>query len=235
MEIVAVCITTLASGVYAMVLLSMVLYTHLNLHRPEVWSASVRDWQWFGRLTPAGDVDVDHTTKYPRGAKRLFSGQSRGPGIKDGFYKPFNRFLSNHTIFRRVTGVEPIWLVLARGTVGLAFLVGLFAYGMIQCIQLPIIEDGSTLPVRPLQRSLNDDIPSVTSLESVTVVFAAYTTAWNPNMVPVPPLVEALYVNGTSRLCAVNQTAFLTWNWNCSRLGGLPDTTIIATFVNCPG
>ncbi|KAG9010456.1 hypothetical protein FRB94_010419 [Tulasnella sp. JGI-2019a] len=200
------------------------------------------------------DFDVYHPTKHRNslGAKCLFffAGQSRGLGVKDGFYKPFNRFLPNHTIFRRVIGVEPIWLALARGAVGLVFLVGLFAYGTIQCVQLPLNENGNTLSVRPVQKSLGDITPPFTSLENVSVIFTVYPTTdvwdldvmpvpplveangtsrvaksgvWNTNVVPVPPLVEALYANGASRPCVVNQTALSTWNWSCIRSRGLPD------------
>ncbi|KAG9010457.1 hypothetical protein FRB94_010420 [Tulasnella sp. JGI-2019a] len=221
-EMVVACIIVVISAVYA-----LALHNHLHLHRPEVWSAGVRDWWWFGGPTPAGDFDVDHTKEHSLGATFLFpfAGQSRGLGIKNGFYKPLNHFLSNHTVFRRVTGVEPIWLALVRGIVGLAFLVGLLAYGAIQCIQFPLNEDGNTLPVRPVQKSLWDRTSPFISFENVTVAFTVYPVksgVWSPNAVPVPPLVEAFDPDGTSRACTVNQTDHSTWNWSCVRPDGLP-------------
>lgn len=174
-EIAALSITSLILGGYTLVLLGMVLHSHLRLGRPRVWTAGVRDWPWFDRPTPAGDIDVDHTRGYSLGNRVVFFfiGQSRGLGIKHGFYLPINRFLSNHTLFRRVVGVEPVWLALIRGTIGLAFLVGLLAYGAIQCLQLPLTEDASNLPVRPMERNLWDTSPPFTSLENVTIAFVS--------------------------------------------------------------
>ncbi|KAG8857624.1 hypothetical protein FRB96_005642 [Tulasnella sp. 330] len=229
-EIVALSITMVILGGYAFVLLGITLHSHLCLGRPEVWMAAVRDWRWFDSPTPAGDIDIDNTNGSSLGHKvfLLLVGQSRGLGIKSGFYRPLNQFISNHTVFRRVIGVEPIWLALIRGTIGLTFLVALVAYGAIQCLQLPLAEDANNLPVRPIERGLWDRTPPFTSLENVTVASTLYRigATWNLNVLPAQPIAEAVYANGSSRVCTpsyVNQTQLQAWYYDCMRPGDLPD------------
>lgn len=152
-EITLAIITTLICSIYAVTLLSLALYSHFILHHPEVWWAGVRDFKWLGRPAPAGDVGGGDTRKpgdYTRATRCFYfiCGESRGLGVEQGFYRPLSQFFSNHTVFRRVVGVEPVWLAFTRGVFALAFLVGLLAYGTIQCIKLPVWENASNLPVR---------------------------------------------------------------------------------------
>ncbi|KAG8921181.1 hypothetical protein FRC01_000378 [Tulasnella sp. 417] len=146
-----------------------------------VWFTGVRDFPWYGRPPPADPSDAARAAKYKAAstARVLAVGYSRGLGIQSGFYRPLNNFLSTHTFFRRVIGVEPIWLAFARGVVGLAFLVGLLAFGVIQCIKLPLAEDGSNLPTRARELGLWDKLPPSMSLENVTVAWVFYADGTN--------------------------------------------------------
>lgn len=162
----------------------------------------------------------------------LAVGYSRGLGIQSGFYRPLNNFLSTHTVFRRVIGVEPIWLAFARGTVGLAFLVGLLAFGIIQCIKLPLAEDGSNLPTRARELGLWDKLPPSMSLENVTVAWTVYPEngRFDPDGLPYRPTTQVFYADGTNRECNYTfardprdiRPPNYMWTWNCSRLGDLP-------------
>ncbi|KAG8920074.1 hypothetical protein FRC01_000939, partial [Tulasnella sp. 417] len=149
------------------------LIVAIDQHDRRVWSTGVRDFQWYGKPPPADPSDAARAARYKAASttRVLAIGYSRGLGIQSGFYKPVNNFLYTHTFFRRVIGVEPIWLALARGTVGLAFLVGLLAFGIIQCIKLPLAEDGSNLPTRARELGLWDKLPPSMSLENVTVAW----------------------------------------------------------------
>lgn len=172
-QIAAIVINLITCSCWVLALLSISIENHIRLHHPEVWISGVRDFKWYNYPPPAGPVDSEGPAPSP--FVRLFAGQSRGLGIKHGFYRPLNQFLSNHTVFRRVVGVEPLWLSIIRGSVGLAFLVGLLAYATIQCIKLPLAEDGSTLPVRPREIDLWSTDPTFTPLENITVAFVSVT------------------------------------------------------------
>ncbi|KAG8967007.1 ATP-dependent rRNA helicase spb4 [Tulasnella sp. 425] len=193
-----------------------------------VWFTGVRDFPWYGRPTAADPADAARAAKYKAAStiRVLAVGYSRGLGIQSGFYRPINNFLSTHTFFRRVIGVEPIWLAFARGTVGLAFLVGLLAFGIIQCIKLPLNEDGSSLPTRAREIGLWDTTPPSKSLENVTVAWTVYPVngTFNPDGLPMRPTTQVFYADGSNRGCNyayVNSPNYM-WTWNCTRPYGLP-------------
>ncbi|KAG8920075.1 hypothetical protein FRC01_000940 [Tulasnella sp. 417] len=167
-----------------------------------VWFTGVRDFPWYGRPPPADPSDAARAAKYKAAstARVLAIGYSRGLGIQSGFYRPLNNFLSTHTFFRRVIGVEPIWLAFARGVVGLAFLVGLLAFGVIQCIKLPLAEDGSNLPTRARELGLWDKLPPSMSLENVTVAWTVYPAngRFDPDGLPIRPTTQVFYADGTN-------------------------------------
>ncbi|KAG8946364.1 hypothetical protein FRC04_011910 [Tulasnella sp. 424] len=200
-----------------------------------VWFTGVRDFPWYGRPTPADPVDSARAAKYKAAStiRVLAVGYSRGLGIQSGFYRPINNFLSTHTFFRRVIGVEPIWLAFARGIIGLSFLVGLLAFGIIQCIKLPLNEDVSSLPTRAREIGLWDRLPPSMSLENVTVAWTVYpvNTRFVPDGLPMRPTTQVFNADGSSRECNYTfagnpenvDTPNYMWTWNCTRPGGLPD------------
>ncbi|KAG9046512.1 hypothetical protein FS837_004262 [Tulasnella sp. UAMH 9824] len=231
----AVQIAALAVGlaVCSLYVLSLLIVA-VDQRDRRVWFTGVRDFPWYGRPPPADPSDAARAAKYKAAstARVLAFGYSRGLGINSGFYRPLNNFLSTHTFFRRVIGVEPIWLAFARGMVGLAFLVGLLAFGIIQCIKLPLAEDGSNLPTRARELSLWDDLPPSMSLENVTVAWTVYPEngRFVPDGLPIRPTTQVFYADGTNRECnytmagnpkKVDEPNYM-WTWNCSRPGDLP-------------
>ncbi|KAG9017070.1 hypothetical protein FRB90_001895 [Tulasnella sp. 427] len=196
-----------------------------------VWLRGVRDYPWYGRPPPAEPGDATRAARYKAAstARVLAFGYSRGLGIQSGFYRPLNNFLSAHTFFRRVVGVEPFWLAFARGLVGLGFLVGLLAFGIVQCIKLPLAEDGSTLPTRARELGLWENVPPSMSLENVTVAWTVYPVNgdFNPDGLPVRPVTQVFYADGecdySMQYNAKDaRNPNYMWTWNCSRPGDLP-------------
>lgn len=98
---------------------------------------------------PAGPSDQSSIIKPKAAAKSwtLVVGYSRGLEIRKHFYEPLKHYMYTHTPFRRITGVEPVWLALFRGTVAVAFLMGLLVFGLDQCVWSPFTE--TDLPTRP--------------------------------------------------------------------------------------
>ncbi|KAG8949979.1 hypothetical protein FRC04_008058 [Tulasnella sp. 424] len=48
------------------------------------------------------------------------------------------KFLEQHTLFRRAANVEPAWLAALRGTIALAAIVAIFAFGALNIFILPM-------------------------------------------------------------------------------------------------
>lgn len=131
---------------------------HLHYHRPDVWMSGVRDFDWYNHSPPAG---TQGPKPAPRNLRSWLVGEPRRAGVYLHFLSPLGEFIFHHTPWRRVIGVEPIWLSLIRGTIGFAFLLGLFAYAAVQCVRLPIQESSGSLPVRDIGTD-----PSAFGLES---------------------------------------------------------------------
>lgn len=145
LEVTTLVLCCATCSLWVVVLLYMSLRQHLSYNHPEVWTSGVRDFDWFNHPSPADTPKEGNSFSTP---VVWIIGESRGLCVRSGFIRPLRHFIFHHTPWRRVVGVEPIWLSAIRGTVGLTLLLGLSAYASIQCIKLPLEESSGSLPVR---------------------------------------------------------------------------------------
>lgn len=173
-EMTCLCLATLVGISWVALLLIAALEHHLTLGHLDVWAAGIRDFPWYGIDPPAPD-SIEDTEKRTlvTPLRTLLVGQSRGLGVRDGFYRPLAHFMWNHTPFRRVIGIEPVWLALVRGTVAILLLSGLLVYGALQCIVNPIIENDNSLPTRPLPYYAYSGAPPFLPIDLLPVVFVS--------------------------------------------------------------
>lgn len=161
-------IASFTSSFWVTTLLCVALSQHVFYNGPAVWFSGVRDFGWYDRPHPSGSSVQDEPT---HGPFVWIIGYPRGRGVHHGFVRPLSDFIFRHTPWRRVIGVEPVWLSLIRGTVGFSLLLGLFAYAIIQCIKLPLEESGGPLPVRT-RGSTGQRLPTF-SLEYTTTALVS--------------------------------------------------------------
>lgn len=180
--IAALVISGVPCIIWGVVLFSVSLRHHLHCHRSDVWISGVRDFRWYDQPPSAG---VRESNGPDIGFRLWVVGESRGQGAYLDLIRPISRIIFRHTPWRRVVGVEPIWLSLVRGTVGFAFLLGLSAYACLQCISLPLQESSSALPVRDggisptpfnleeIPVALVSDIPFFQILRSLSLILCS--------------------------------------------------------------
>lgn len=151
----ALVISCAICGGWAVLLIGLSLYHHIRYRRPDVWISGTADFSWFSQPSPVGGSS-------PRNARSWLIGESREREVYTGFVRPIGAFICRHTPWRRVAGVEPVWLSFLRGTIAFAFLLGLLAYACVQCISLPLQESHRSLPVRNV--GIAQNIPNLEDL-----------------------------------------------------------------------
>lgn len=169
----ALVINGIACFIWASLLLSVSLWHTSHYQAPGVWTSGVRDFEWYNHPSPAGTPD--RSISRPGLLFRLI-GVSRGAGTTyHAFVNPIAQLMFHHTPWRRVVGVEPIWLSLVRGTTAFVLLIALCAYASIQCISLPVHESNFALPVRDAGISLHRDVLEDTPVSLVRDTFPFQT------------------------------------------------------------
>lgn len=140
--------SVITSTAWVTTLLYLSYRHHRYYQHPAVWVSGIRDFCWYNSPPAAGTQDPD-VVNSSRSLRTWLIGAPRSrEAVRTGFLAPVAEFVFHHTPWRRVVGVEPIWLSLARGTTGVACLLGLSAYACIQCISLPLRESYDSLPLR---------------------------------------------------------------------------------------
>lgn len=137
--------------------------------QPLVWLSGIRDFPWYGLDSPATAQDINQSpVKHTLSA--LLIGRSRGRSVRDDFIRPVLRFIFGHTPFRRLVGVEPVWLSVVRGFTALSFISSLAVYAVLACIVNPLLENDSTLPTRPMGVHAWSGAPPMSSIDSLFIV-----------------------------------------------------------------
>ncbi|KAG8917531.1 hypothetical protein FRC01_002388 [Tulasnella sp. 417] len=70
--------------------------------------------------------------------------------LREGIVSSTRTILDNHTVYRRNPAVEPAWLAGIRGTVALAGLAAIFAFGARNAFVKPMRQFQGPLPKRPI-------------------------------------------------------------------------------------
>ncbi|KAG9019103.1 hypothetical protein FRB90_006417 [Tulasnella sp. 427] len=82
------------------------------------------------------------------------SGEETQAQLEQGSPTSVKGFFERHTLFRRDHRVEPVWLAAVRGTVALAALLAVFAYGILNTLILPTQQFKNPLPRRAVMAPL---------------------------------------------------------------------------------
>lgn len=79
------------------------------------------------------------------------------------------KFLEQHTLFRRNATVEPAWLAALRGTIALAAIVAIFAFGALNIFILPMRQFNYPLPRKAIPVPMPYETGFVDSLCGIVV------------------------------------------------------------------